>query len=41
MHDDGARFARLMLVNAAEAALMAHCLFRGEQRFDACLGYIR
>ncbi|HKR45385.1 MAG TPA: hypothetical protein VJU59_37905 [Paraburkholderia sp.] len=40
-HDDGERFALLMLVNAAEAALMTHRLFRGEQRFDACFGYIR
>ena len=40
-HDDGERFALLMLVNAAEAALMAHRLFRGEQHFDACFGYIR
>jgi hypothetical protein len=40
-HDDGERFALLMLVNAAEAALMAQRLFRGEQGFDACFGYIR
>lgn len=36
-HDDGARFALLMLVNAAEAALMPRRLFRGGRRFEACL----
>ncbi|HTR07472.1 MAG TPA: hypothetical protein VMJ11_12635 [Paraburkholderia sp.] len=39
-HDDGKRFALLMLVNAVEAALMAHRPFRGERCFDACFGYV-
>lgn len=39
-HDDGERFALLMLVNAVEAALMAHRLFRGERCFDACFGFV-
>lgn len=39
-HDDGKRFALLLLVNAAEAALMAHRPFHGERSFDACFGFI-
>lgn len=39
-HDDGERFALLMLVNAVEAALMVHRPFRGERCFDACFGFV-
>ena len=39
-HDDGERFALLMLVNATEAALMPRRLFRGERRFEACFCFV-
>jgi hypothetical protein len=39
-HDDGERFALLMLVNATEAALMPCRPFGGEQRFEACFCYV-
>jgi hypothetical protein len=39
-HDDGERFALLMLVNAPEAALMPRRLFQSGQCFEACFCYV-